>query len=112
MPDVRKSARRAVLATVLAAMVVVPSAAQSVEDSPLVPLTPEALSGPALIFHCGKEFVTAGTAAAVDSFRKTDVLRLSYNAAGNSGNFRVHTEGLRVYDLPLAMLSDLVRCLD
>ena len=113
MPDVRNSARRAVLATVLAVVVVVPSAAQSVEDSPIVPLTPEALSGPALIFHCGSEFVTAGTSTAVWSFRKADVTGLSYDAAIRNRSFRVNTTGfLNSYDLPLAMLSTLVDCLD
>ena len=114
MPEAKKSARRAVLATMFAVMVLFPSAALAAKDPPLVPLTPEALSDePALIFHCGNEFVTAGTSTAVWSFRKADVTGLSYDATIRSRSFLVNTTGfLSSYDLPLAMLSALVDCLD
>lgn len=114
MPERKKSAHRTVLATVFAVMVMVPSASHAAEDPPLLPLTPEALSDePALIFHCGKEFVTAGTSKEVWSFRKADVTGLSYDAKIRGRSFRVNTTGfLNFYDLPLAMLSTLVDCLD
>ena len=104
---------RALYAMLTTIMLAAPTAAQAAAEPPIVPLTPEALRGPDAIFHCGNEFVTAGTSTAIWSFRKADVINVSYNATSSSRNFRVYTKGLgNFYDLPIAMLSTLVDCLD
>ena len=104
---------RALYAVLVTVMLAAPASAHAAAEPPTVPLTPEALRGPDAIFHCGNEFVTAGTSTAIWSFRKADVISVSYNATSSSRNFRVYTEGLgNFYDLPIAMLSTLVDCLD